>query len=77
MSTEANAKTSPSAERMRRYRQRRRDGVRLLTVELVEAEIDELVTRNLLKEEERDDHCAILLAVYAALYAFFGELLDV
>jgi SOS response regulatory protein OraA/RecX len=71
------ATISPAAERMRRYRQRRRDGVRVLSVELVETEIDELVAHNLLKEEERDDHCAIMLAVYAALYAFFGETLDV
>jgi hypothetical protein len=69
----ATTTTSPAAERMRRYRQRRREGVRVLSVELVEADIDQLVARNLLKEEERDDHFAILMALYMAVYNFFDE----
>jgi hypothetical protein len=72
MRTEANAKISPAAERMRRCRRRRRDGVRLLTVELVEAEINALVAHNLLKEEERDDHFAILVALYTLLGETLG-----
>ena len=39
---------SPAAERMRRHRQRRRDGLRCLNVELRETEIDTLIGRRLL-----------------------------
>jgi hypothetical protein len=52
------------AERMRRYRQRRRAGLRCLTVELRESEIDMLVCRALLKPEMRNNKNAILRALY-------------
>jgi hypothetical protein len=61
---EARTSISPAAERMRRYRQRRRDGVRLVSLELVQDEIDALVARGLLKEEDIDDRFAILEALY-------------
>jgi hypothetical protein len=67
MSAKLTATISPAAERMRRHRQRRRDGVRLLSFELVEAEIDALIARKLLKEQERDDPYAILMALYTLL----------
>jgi hypothetical protein len=41
------SRRSPAAERMRRHRQRRRDGLRCLTVELRDREIDELIRRGL------------------------------
>jgi hypothetical protein len=59
--------TSPSAERMRRHRQRRRDGMRCLQVEIRDTEIDELIRRKLLKEEMRNDKQSILNAFYEFL----------
>jgi hypothetical protein len=61
------AACSPAAERMRRHRQRRRDGLRCLTVELREGEIDELIRRGLLKSEMRNDTAEVIDALYAHL----------
>jgi hypothetical protein len=58
---------SPAAERMRRHRERRRDGLRCLIIELRDTEIDELVRRGLLKSEMRNDIEAIRKAIYAVL----------
>jgi SOS response regulatory protein OraA/RecX len=58
---------SPAAERMRRSRQRRRDGLRSLRVELRETEIDALVRKGLLRAESRDNADAVLRAFYAFL----------
>jgi hypothetical protein len=58
---------SPAAERMRRHRQRRRDGLRCLIVELRETEIDELIRRGLLKSEMRNVDTEIIDALYAHL----------
>jgi hypothetical protein len=49
--TEPGPRRSPAAERMRRHRQRRRDGLRCLVIELRETEIDVLVQKGLLKAE--------------------------
>jgi hypothetical protein len=57
---------SPSAaERMRRYRQRRRDGLRCLTIQLRETEIDVLIYKGLLKPETRHSKNAIINALHA------------
>jgi hypothetical protein len=56
---------SLSAERMRRHRQRRRDGLRCLTIQLRETEIDVLTCKALLKPESRDDRNAIINALHA------------
>jgi hypothetical protein len=58
---------SPTAERMRRHRERRRDGLRCLMVELRETEIGELIRMGLLKLETRNDANAILQALYVHL----------
>jgi hypothetical protein len=63
--------TSPAAERMRRHRQRRRDGLRCLRVELRETEIDALIRMRLLKSEMRNDAGAVT----AALYSYFDRAL--
>ena len=63
---------SPAAERMRRHRQRRRDGLRCVQVELRETEIDALIRRGLLKAECRGEHYDVL----EALYAFLEQTLD-
>jgi hypothetical protein len=58
------ASPTPAAERMRRHRERRRDGMRCLWIELRDTEIDVLVQRGLLKEETRHDQNAIADALY-------------
>ena len=55
---------SPAAERMRLHRERRRKGLRCLTIELRETEIDALVGMKLLRAEMRDDANAIIEALY-------------
>ena len=67
------AARSPAAERMRRHRQRRQDGLRCLIIELRETEIDELVRRKLLKPETRNDLDAVKDAVYAHLDSTLGD----
>ena len=56
-----------AAERMRRHRERRRDGLRCLTIELRETEIDALIRKGMLKTDARNDRDAILNALYAHL----------
>ena len=63
---------SPAAERMRLHRERRRQGLRCLTIELRETEIDALVCMGLLRGEMRNDANAIT----DALYAHFDRTLD-
>jgi hypothetical protein len=55
---------SSAAERMRAYRQRRREGLRCLTIELRETEIDALLGK---KADARNDADAIRDALYAHL----------
>ena len=63
---------SPAATRMRRHRERRRDGLRCLSIELRATEIDALIDRGLLKADTRNDAKSII----EALYAFFDETLN-
>ena len=60
------------AERMRRVRQRQRNGLRCLTIELRATEIDALINRGLLMAETRNDAQSVL----NALYAFFDRTLN-
>ena len=62
-----------AAERMRRHRQRRRDGLRCLGIELRETEIDVLIRKGLLKPETRNDTSAIIDALYAHLDHTLGS----
>ncbi len=55
---------SPAAARMRRHRQRQREGLRCLTVQLRETEIDTLVCRALLEPEMRNNKTAIINALH-------------
>jgi hypothetical protein len=64
---------SPAAERMRRYRQRRRHKFRCLTVELHESEIEAIIQKGLLARETRNDPPAII----EALHAYFDRTLVV
>jgi hypothetical protein len=62
---------SPAGVRMRRHRERRRDGLRCLRIELRATEIDALIERGFLKPETRNDAKSII----EALYAFFDKTL--
>jgi hypothetical protein len=57
---------------MRRHRQRRRDGLRCLFLELRETEIDVLVQKGLLKADARNNS----RAVREALYRYFDSTLN-
>ncbi len=61
------ATPSLAAARMRRHRQRQRNGLRCFTVELRKAEIEILVRRGYLNKEMRNDERAIIEALYAYL----------
>ena len=69
--TAASAAHSPAAERMRLHRERRRKGLRCLTIELRETEIDALVRNGFLKVDARND----LRSIETALYEFFERAL--
>jgi hypothetical protein len=58
-----------AAERMRAHRQRRRDGMRCLTIEVRETEIDALIRKGTLKADARNDPYAVRDALYAHLEA--------
>ena len=66
------AARSAAAVRMRLHRERRRQGLRCLTIELRETEIDALVCVGLLRGEMRND----VNAITDALYAHFDRTLD-
>jgi hypothetical protein len=55
---------SPAAERMRRHRERRRDGLRCVTVEVRDSEIDTLVRMGLLRPEMRNTPNDVVEALY-------------
>ena len=70
------ATRSAAAERMRRHRQRRRDGFRCLMIELRETEIDSLIRKGLLPPENCHDYGSVQLAFHAFLDHALGELGD-
>jgi hypothetical protein len=62
-----------AAERMRRHRQRRRDGLRCLIIELRETEVDALIRKGLLPAENRHDYDSVQSALYTFLDDALGE----
>jgi hypothetical protein len=52
---------------MRAHRQRRREGLRCLTIELRETEIDALARKGFLKADARNDPNSIQMALYEFL----------
>lgn len=58
---------SPAAERMRRTRRRRRDGLVYLGIELRVTEIEQLVETGYLKPGHRDNPMRVLHALYQFL----------
>jgi hypothetical protein len=71
--TAAPATRSTAAERMRRHRERRRDGLRCLIIELRETEIDALIRKGMLKADARNDTDALRDALYAHLDCALDE----
>jgi hypothetical protein len=62
---------SAAAKRIRLHRERRSKGLRCLTIELRETEVDVLIRQGLLKPETRNNP----KAVRGALYEFFYRIL--
>jgi len=63
---------SSAAARMRLHRLRRRQGLRCLTIELRETEVDVLIGKGLLHCEMRHDPRAVCAALYAHLDKTLG-----
>ena len=68
------APRSLAAERMRRHRQRKRNSMRCLTIELRETEIETLVRQGLLPTEMRNDPQAVSRALYRFLDCTLGTM---
>jgi hypothetical protein len=60
-----------AAERMRRYRQRRRTGLRSATIDVREAEIDQLIRYRLLASANRGDPIELRKALHGLLDQVF------
>jgi hypothetical protein len=58
-------KISPAAERMRAHRQRKKSGMRCVTIELRKTEIDALISKGFLSADTRNDTSEIIDAIYA------------
>jgi len=63
---------SAAAQRMRLHRERRRQGLRCLTIQLRETEVDALIDKGMLNAEMRNDPSAVA----EALYEHFERTLD-
>jgi hypothetical protein len=72
--TDHPARRSSATERMRRHRERRRDGLRCLTIELRETEVQTLISRGILESGKRKDLDAIRSAPYEFLDSALGEM---
>jgi hypothetical protein len=57
---------SPNTLRVRRHRQRRREGLRLLTVEIPEPVIETAIARGLLKPEDCAQSSSVMRSAFAA-----------
>jgi hypothetical protein len=60
---------SSGAQRMRRYRERRRRGLSCVKVQLRRTEVDALIARGLLEPAERKDRSALAAALHRYLDA--------
>jgi hypothetical protein len=56
---------SPAAERMRLHRERKKNGMRCVIIELRETEIDALIRKGFLKADMRNGTQAIIDALYS------------
>jgi hypothetical protein len=62
-------RASPAAERMRRYRERRRHGLLCIKVQLRRNEVDAFIACGLLDPAERQDRRALAAALHRYLDA--------
>jgi len=60
--------STPAAQRMRRHRKQRKQGLRPVRILLDETDIDALIRMRLLKEDQRQDPKALETAVLGLLY---------
>jgi hypothetical protein len=60
--------SSPGAQRMRRYRKQRRQGLRSVRILLDQTDIDALIRMKLLKKDQRQDVEALQTAVLSLVY---------
>jgi hypothetical protein len=58
---------SAAAKRMRLHRERRRQGLRCLTIELRETDVAELIKRGFLRSEDQNEAEAVRKALYLFL----------
>ena len=65
--------TSPAAKRMRRYRKRRRSGIRCVRISLDVTDIDDLIRLGHLQQEQREDAEALQTAVLTLVYRVLDE----
>ena len=70
--TAAPATRSPAAERMRRHRERRQMGLRCITIQVWDREIETLIRRGLLPAKMRNDPHEIREALYVHLDRTLG-----
>ena len=66
------ATISTAGERVRRHRERRQLGLRCVSLQIWDRELDELIRRGLLKPDGRDDVDEIKHAIYAVLDRALG-----
>jgi hypothetical protein len=64
---------SPAAERMRRYRKRRRERRHCLMIEMPDEQINALIHIKALKAEMRNDASAIVAALHSFLDGTLGQ----
>jgi hypothetical protein len=69
------AELAPSAGaiRMRRSRERRRNGIRIIPIEVRDTGVEILARKGYLRQEERDNPEAIRRALRKILYWLFAE----
>jgi hypothetical protein len=60
--------SSPAAQRMRRYRKQRKQGLRYIPIPLHETDVDAFIRLGLLKEDQRQDEEALRTAVMTLVY---------
>jgi hypothetical protein len=70
----ASATRSAAAERMRRHRERRRFGLRCVTLQVRDGEIEKLIRRGLLQADMRNDIHEIREALYVHLDRTLSEM---
>jgi hypothetical protein len=72
-SAETRPRARSSAERMRRHRNRRKNGLRLVEIMLRVTEIEALVRKGYLPPEERENIWALQTAVHDLLYKTLND----